>query len=314
MRKIRLGKGLFICVLLFLVLVMVYSGLRILESTVLFRQEEQAQQTQTKTVIRDGVAYYPRQDQTVILLMGINRTGPVQPTQYNHGGAVDMLTLLVFDRRSGACELLNLNRDLMVDMPALDPSGRVIGSYYGQLAYSHTYGDGMEDSCENVKKTVSDWYVVLLNDIDRELTERSLKTRIVFINYNESIWAPQTERINNPDRFTLMMAPISRTYTTTMTGKEVKLPPFVRNDITGAKDLDTFMAHYKEWRKVWDGAAFAFEYHFWRYQYCDPSGMFVALLRFRQKAIRPLAQLRRDYEGLFLPCLRRGLEAIRCLS
>ncbi len=151
---------------------------------------------------------------------------------------------------------------------------------HSNVDYLHVWlGDGHDNHCECeecVKKTVSDWYVVLLNDIDRELTERSLKTRIVFINYNESIWAPQTERIKNPDRFTLMMAPISRTYTTTMTGKEVKLPPFVRNDITGAKDLDTFMAHYKEWRKVWDGAAFAFEYHFWRYQYCDPSGMFVA--------------------------------------
>ncbi len=146
--------------------------------------------------------------------------------------------------------------------------------------YLHVWlGDGHNNHCECdecAKKTVSDWYVVLLNDIDRELTERSLNTRIVFINYNESIWAPVTERIKNPDRFTLMMAPISRSYTTTLTGKEVILPPFVRNDITGAKDLDTFMAHYKEWRKVWKGAALAFEYHFWRYQYCDPSGMFVA--------------------------------------
>ena len=146
--------------------------------------------------------------------------------------------------------------------------------------YLHVWlGDGHNNHCECdecAKKTVSDWYVVLLNDIDRELTERDLNTRIVFINYNESIWAPVSERIKNADRFTLMMAPISRSYTTTLTGNEVNLPPFVRNDITGARDLDTFMAHFKEWRKVWKGACLAFEYHFWRYQYCDPSGMFVA--------------------------------------
>ena len=146
--------------------------------------------------------------------------------------------------------------------------------------YLHVWlGDGHNNHCECeecAKKSVSDWYVVLLNDIDKALTAKSLKTRVVFINYNESIWAPLTERIENPNRFTLMMAPISRRYSRTMTGKDVVLPPFERNNITGAKDLDTFMAHFKAWRKVWDGACLAFEYHFWRYQYCDPSGMFVA--------------------------------------
>ena len=162
-----------------------------------------------------------------------------------------------------------------------------VASYVAEFAETHPnidylhvwLGDGHNNHCECeecAKKTVSDWYVVLLNDIDRALAAKSLKTRIVFINYNESIWAPLTERIENPDRFTLMMAPISRRYTTTLTGKNVVLPPFARNNITSARDLDTFMAHFKAWRKVWHGACLAFEYHFWRHQYSDPSGMFVA--------------------------------------
>lgn len=39
-------------------------------------------------------------------------------------------------------------------------------------------------------KTTSDWYVVLLNDIDAVLTARKLDTRIVFIAYVDTTWAP----------------------------------------------------------------------------------------------------------------------------
>lgn len=152
-RKMRM-RILSVCVILILVLVMLYSGLQILESTVLLREQGQTQQT-TKVITRDGVDYYPRQDITVVLLMGINQEGKVVETEYNHGGAADMVTLLIFDQKTGKCNLLSLNRDMMVDMPALNDRGWEAGTYYGQLAYSHTYGDGMEDSCENVRKTVS---------------------------------------------------------------------------------------------------------------------------------------------------------------
>ena len=90
-----------------------------------------------------------------LLLLGINRTGAVQATAPNEGGAVDMVALLVFDEKTGTCHVLNLNRDMMVNMPMLNEYGREQGTYYGQLAYSHTYGDGLETSSENVRKTVS---------------------------------------------------------------------------------------------------------------------------------------------------------------
>ena len=152
-RKIA-KNAVFVCIILILVLVVLYSGLRILESTVLF-QEESPMQTTSKTIVRDGVKYYPRQDITVVLLLGINQTGKVVQTEYNHGGAADMVTLMVFDEQTEECTLLSLNRDMMVDMPMLTDTGKEAGVYYGQLAYAHTYGDGMEDSCENVRKTVS---------------------------------------------------------------------------------------------------------------------------------------------------------------
>jgi len=156
MNKKFLLKVLFACIALILVLGIVYSGLQILELTVFYDQETDFE-IQTKTITRDGVKYYPRQDINVILLMGINQEGPAHAEKPNHGNAVDMVALMVFDEKAETCTILNLNRDTMVDMPALDLEGKEVGTMYAQLAYAHTYGTGMEDSCENVKKTVSNF-------------------------------------------------------------------------------------------------------------------------------------------------------------
>ena len=122
MNRTLLKNTLFVCIILILVLVVLYSGLRILESTVLF-QEEVTMQTTSKTIRRDGVKYYPRQDITVVLLMGINQEGKVTPTPFNIGGASDMITLMIFDEQTRKCDLLALNRDMMVDIPMLDMTG-----------------------------------------------------------------------------------------------------------------------------------------------------------------------------------------------
>lgn len=147
----------FICVILILVLVMIYSGLRILESTV-FRSPGEQQQTPSKTITRDGVEYFPRQDITVIMLMGIDQFGQMESSgSYRNTGEADVVALLVLDQTNESYQILCLNRDTMVSMPVLGLGGRPAGKFFGQLALSHTYGEGLEDSCENTKQTVSEF-------------------------------------------------------------------------------------------------------------------------------------------------------------
>lgn len=144
-----------LCAILILMLVMLYSGLRILESTVLYPQQE-AQPAVSKTITRNGVDYFPRQDITTLLVIGVDRYGPVADSgSYQNTGAADMAMVLIFDEVNETCAVLQLNRDTMVEMPVLGVGGRQAGTYYGQLALSHTYGSGLEDSCENVRDTVS---------------------------------------------------------------------------------------------------------------------------------------------------------------
>ena len=174
MRKRKPIKNiLFSCVILILVLLMLYSGLRILESTVFNPQQDPDSTIASKTILRDGVPYFPRQDITVVMLMGIDQYGKVEASDaYTNTGAADMVALLIFDDRDETCRVLGINRDTMLEMPVLGIGGKVAGSYFGQLALSHTYGTGLEDSCENTRNTVSkflyglriDYYVAMNMD------------------------------------------------------------------------------------------------------------------------------------------------------
>ena len=148
---------LFSCLALVLVFVILYSGLQILESTVLLAPGKMEVEVR-KTVTRDEVDYYPRQDITTVLVMGIDQRGPAQLSEKpNDGKAVDMVAVVVIDEKTRSCKVLNINRDTMLEMPMLDENSREAGTFFGQLAYSHTYGRGGEDSCENTRKAVSNF-------------------------------------------------------------------------------------------------------------------------------------------------------------
>lgn len=157
MRKPKYLKDIgFFCMILLLVLVMLLSGLRVLESTVL-STETGEEAYESKTIYREDTAWFPRQDITTVLLMGIDRYGPVEHSgTYNNRGAADMAMVVVLDHAQEVVRVLQLNRDTMVEMPVLGIGGRPAGTAYGQLALAHTQGSGLADSCENMVKTVSD--------------------------------------------------------------------------------------------------------------------------------------------------------------
>lgn len=162
-KKLR-GNPLILALIAILVLVFLYSGLRVLESTV-FHKPQTPDTAPSKTIVRDGVAYYPRQDMTVVMLAGIDEEGPVTDSEsYNNMGEADMVMLMIFDETNEKLDILSLNRDTMVTMPVLGLGGKEAGTFYGQLALSHTYGSGLKDSADNLKTTVSNFLYGL--DID----------------------------------------------------------------------------------------------------------------------------------------------------
>ena len=155
--KKRPGNPVILIVILILVLVFIISGLQFLESTV-FHPTGTTLGNDTKTIVRDGVEYFPRQDITVIMVAGIDEYGQVSASDsYNNSGEADMISLMIFDDQSKSIHMLSLNRDTMMDIPVLGIGGKQAGTIFGQLALAHTYGSGLEDSAINLRNTVSDF-------------------------------------------------------------------------------------------------------------------------------------------------------------
>ena len=138
------------------------------------------------------------------------------------------------------------------------------------------YSVNRQCQCEEcAKKSVSDWYVILMNDIDDELTKRKLDTHIVFINYYDTLSAPLTETFKNPKRFTILLAPITRTYTEGVAEKPltIKAPVFERNKVDLPKENDIGIACAKAWKEKCDVDVIVYEYHFWVNQVYEPTGI-----------------------------------------
>lgn len=128
--------------------------------------------------------------------------------------------------------------------------------------------------CENCREKIpSDWYVMLMNELDCELTKRKLDTRIVFICYVDTTWAPRTVFIKNPERFSLLIAAISRDYSTPVTKNldtdTVLLEDFELNKLVLPKTVDEYIAHGKAWQALCKVQSFVYEYHYWWPQYRD---------------------------------------------
>ena len=113
------------------------------------KQNRKTLEYQGKTyAIRDGVETY--------LFMGIDVEGPAQAQMgYMNGRQADVQLLVVIDRLNRTWQLLQINRDSMVEVPVLGVDGEEVGMEVQQIALAHTYGDGLDRSCENNVAAVS---------------------------------------------------------------------------------------------------------------------------------------------------------------
>ncbi len=148
--------------------------------------------------------------------------------------------------------------------------------------YMHVWlADGSNNHCECEecrKMNPSDFYVMLMNELDRAMSKAGLNKKVVIAVYLDTMWPPENLTFNNPDRFMLMFAPISRSYTATIheDGGIQELKPYVRNKLEFPKSLEENLGYLERWRSVTGSEMIAFEYHFWRHFALDPSGIFLS--------------------------------------
>lgn len=175
-----------------------------------------------------------------------------------------ILTSLCFSNQ----EVLEKMTDLIVDY-----AGR-----HRDVDYLHVWLSDAENNvceCEECQKEIlSDQYVTLLNLLDQKLAKAGLDTRICFLLYHELLYAPQVNKIENPDRYVMMFAPISRTFEKSYADVDYEQgigepAPYVRNRMKLPNSLEENLGYLFQWQKVFGGDSFVYDYPLGRAHYGD---------------------------------------------
>ncbi len=107
----------------------------------------------------DGKWYIQKDKVETYLLIGIDKYEAAIRNEkgYRNNEQSDALFLVAVDKENKTFFIIHINRDTMANIRMLDVNGNPYNSFEGQLALSHTYGLGREDSCENTVWSVSDY-------------------------------------------------------------------------------------------------------------------------------------------------------------
>ena len=178
--------------------------------------------------------------------------------------------------------------------------------------------DGVNNSCECEecsKRTASDWYVMMLNELDQRLTEEGLDTRVALIAYVDTLRPPKELRLNNANRFILISAIGS--YYEKGYGElhfEGEEPPYEKNKYVAVSNA-LRLKWAQDWKRLNNNIpTVVFEYRFYKDMYCDLSYMRISRETYRDmKALDSIKfdgcmsdQTHRMYIPTSLPLIMMG--------
>lgn len=144
--------------------------------------------------------------------------------------------------------------------------------------------------CENCQKDIpADQYIRILNQLDESLTQAGLKIKICFLLYHELLFAPQKETLKNPSRFTMMFAPITRTFEMSYADVDYEhgIPSpkiYERNRIVLPNSLEENLSYLFSWQKVFKGDSFVYDYPLGRAHYGDLGYMKISKVIYKDIA------------------------------
>ena len=197
-----------------------------------------------------------------------------------------------------ALAMRNGKRDLAWHMPLIsalcysnvDVQKRVVDSavdyiaQHPELDYVHFWlddGNNNKCECENCRnERVAEFYIQMLNRLDRQLSDRGLNTKIVFLAYHELLWPPLKEKLEHPERFTFMFAPIQRSFLHPFCDvkQAAEMPRYTLNNQPFPRNNEDVAAHLKAWNDYRTSLGMSmedsFDFDYYCTDYNDP-GQFV---------------------------------------
>ena len=203
------------------------------------------------------------------------------------GSSFDPTDIVPTEEQKSVMALVNGERKLFADTPLFtnlcysrkDVRDRVtdnIVNYcmeHPNVDYLHFWlADATNNHCEcdECRKNIpSEYYAMMLNDLDRKLTEKGIDTKIVFLLYYDLLWKPVNEKIINQDRFTMMFAPIGRSYSSSYdSSARGEMKPFVLNKLEFPHSIGDTLEYLRDWQEDYKGDSFVFDYHhMWDHYY-----------------------------------------------
>jgi len=111
---------------------------------------------QGRYVYYDGKKYQYNDKVTTVLFAGIDkRNYEHEEGIFGTAGQADCIFVMALNTETGDYKLMAVSRDTMCDVNTYDENGKYAGTEKMQICLSHGYGDGKEESCENLKRSVS---------------------------------------------------------------------------------------------------------------------------------------------------------------
>jgi hypothetical protein len=180
---------------------------------------------------------------------------------------------------------------------------------HSQVDVIHVWlSDSINNKCECAdcrRRSPSDWYALLIEQIGRRLKQEHLPARIVFLGYMDVLWPPERLRVTT-DNAILMYAPITRCYTHALNDARCD-----RTSDPGRPKLNrcrlprtnrAYAQIMRSWRQASPPDTFLFDYHMMWAVWTDGFGRDVGAVMARD--VKDLAGL--GLNGL-LSC-----QAVRC--
>lgn len=151
--------GILFVVVMIPVTILQYRQRKAIEAEIASREyieTERENSFHSQTLEYEGKIYRRSSHVKAILLMGVDRKGAMtETTTHTNGGQADGVFVLAQDTTRNTLKILMIPRDTMTEITLTDLSGNVLGTDVQHLTLAYAYGDGREESCEQMAQAVS---------------------------------------------------------------------------------------------------------------------------------------------------------------
>ncbi len=199
----------------------------------------------------DGNAYKVSNNVEALLLLGIDKySGETVTDNTINNQQADVVLLCVLDHTAQEYTLVQINRDTITKFDALGATGDA-HEIEGQIALSHAYGTGGNDSCYNTLRAVE----YLFYDIDVEHFA-SIKLDAVPI-MNDAVGGVEVELL---DDFTMINDSMVKGATVTLVGDQATKYIRARGELEDSTNLSR-MERQRQYMSAWSDAFFETRAH-----------------------------------------------------